>query len=81
MTEGDQKSKDEAFGLVAGPNTPEGRRTAWTAWTAWSGWCNQPNVPVSTCLKRSAFKVSSCSESVEFKGFVWPGWALSFNGL
>ena len=22
MTEGDQKSKDEAFGLVAGPNTP-----------------------------------------------------------
>ncbi|CAK9095077.1 Phenolphthiocerol/phthiocerol polyketide synthase subunit C ((Phenol)carboxyphthiodiolenone synthase subunit C) (Beta-ketoacyl-acyl-carrier-protein synthase I) (Phthiocerol synthesis polyketide synthase type I PpsC) [Durusdinium trenchii] len=26
MTEGDQKSKDEAFGLVAGPNTPEGRR-------------------------------------------------------
>ena len=26
MTEGDQKSKDEAFGLIAGPNTPEGRR-------------------------------------------------------
>ena len=23
---GDQKSKDEAFGLIAGPNTPEGRR-------------------------------------------------------
>ena len=23
---GDQKSKDEAFGLMAGPNTPEGRR-------------------------------------------------------
>ena len=26
LTDGDQKSKDEAFGLVAGPNTPEGRR-------------------------------------------------------